>query len=178
MAFFYFLSCRTRNNSWWRPSLSWHLCFFLSCCGSFWFVDLYTFWGRCNFSILTGLDWCVRVYPANEQICQLELRFDEFRVQKPDDADEECTKDYLEIFDNTNTVEKPKRFCQPFTGIRVVDIVSTSFKTFHFVSDEAISDVGFSIFIRQKPCEEIIITTTNAPVDGRTSVSTNGKSIV
>ena len=126
---------------------------------------------------LTGLDWCAQVYPANEQICQLELRFDEFRVQKPDDADEECTKDYLEIFDNTNTVEQPKRFCQPFTGIRVVDIASTSFKTFHFVSDEAISDVGFSIFIRQKPCEEMIVTTTNAPVDGRTSVSTNGKFI-
>ena len=126
--------------------------------------------------LLTGLDWCARVYPANDQICQLELRFDEFRVQKPDDADEECTKDYLEIFDNTNTVEQPKRFCQPFTGIRVVDIASTSFKTFHFLSDEAISDVGFSIFVRQKPCEEII-TTTNAPVDGRTSVSTNGKFI-
>ena len=73
-------------------------------------------------------------------------------------------------------MEQPKRFCQPFTGIRVVDIASTSFKTFHFVSDEAISDVGFSIFIRQKPCEEMI-TTTNAPVDGRTSVSTNGKFI-
>ena len=83
----------------------------------------------------------------------------------------------MEIFDNTNTVDQPKRFCQPFTGIRVVDIASTSFKTFHFVSDETISDVGFSIFIRQKPCEEMVITTTNAPVDGRTSVSTNGKFI-
>ena len=82
----------------------------------------------------------------------------------------------MEIFDNTNTVEQPKRFCQPFTGIRVVDIASTSVKTFHFVTDETISDVGFSIFIRQKPCEEMI-TTTNAPVDGRTSVSTNGKYI-
>ena len=110
----------------------------------------------------------MRVYPTSDKICQLELRFDEFRVQQPD-VDEECINDYLEIVDDSNRAQS-QRFCEPFTGIRVVNIALS--KTFYFVSDDAISDVGFSIFVQQKPCDS---TTTIAPVDGRTSLSTNGK---
>ena len=112
------------------------------------------------------LNWCVRVYPSSDNICQLELRFDEFRVQQPD-VYEECVYDYLEIVDNSNRSQS-QRFCEPFTGIRVVNIESS--RTFNFVSDNAISDVGFSIFVKQKPCDS---TTTLTPIDGRTSMSTS-----
>lgn len=38
------------------------------------------------------------VLPANDNICFLEVRFDEFRVE-PSEVFEECANDYLEVKD-------------------------------------------------------------------------------
>ena len=42
-------------------------------------------------------DCVVTVYPSSSNICSLELRFDEFRVE-PSPYIEDCENDYLEVF--------------------------------------------------------------------------------
>ena len=50
------------------------------------------------FAYPNDVDCSTLVYPANDNICFLEVRFDEFRVE-PSDVFEECANDYLEVGD-------------------------------------------------------------------------------
>jgi hypothetical protein len=90
------------------------------------------------------------VYPVDDNICTLELRFDEFKVE-PSASIDECANDYLEIGDEKESMTRPERYCGIFTGIRLVEM--RALKKFVFHANEAANDVGFSIFVKQLPCE-------------------------
>lgn len=66
------------------------------------------------------IDCVTTIFPAADNICALELRFDEFRVQ-PSAVIDECVNDYLEVTDE-NSLVAPMRYCGFFTGIRLLEV--------------------------------------------------------
>lgn len=114
----------------------------------------------------TSTDCSVTVFASDVNICFLELRFDEFRLE-PSAVSDECANDYLEISDD-NELREPRRYCGVFTGIRLIEI--EGIKRFRFHSNENNNDVGYSIFVRQIPCDEPI-SSSESP--GRTTPSFN-----
>ena len=90
------------------------------------------------------------VYPANANICSLELRFDEFKVESsatvgncPEDGD------YLEIIDeDMQGLAKSQRYCGVFTGIRLLEMRKLKRFVFHSGLDGSGGDVGYSIVVK------------------------------
>ena len=119
-------------------------------------------------------DCYTRVLPFNDNICSLELRFDEFRLFE-DVEGLQCAHDYLEISGIDNEQTKPQRYCDVFTGIRLIEM-GRSGKQFHFHSDgDGKNDVGYSILVRQLTCDlEPLPTTTESVLEdpeGRTTTT-------
>ena len=80
-----------------------------------------------------GIDCDILVYPSSENICELELRFDEFRVE-PSSQEFACDNDFLMISDDLNQVS-PQKYCDVFTGIRLIEMGLS--KRFHFHTNKA-----------------------------------------
>ena len=124
-----------------------------------------------------NLDCYIRILPSDEDICSLELRFDEFRLHTSsfDQSSLLCPNDYLQISDIDNS-GNPQRYCDVFTGIRLVEM-TTQGKEFHFSTDEEGREVGYSIQIRQLRCDlQPVPTTTTEIIDGRTSSTASAPS--
>ena len=85
----------------------------------------------------------------------LELTFDEFRVEESSLSPDDCDHDYLEISDEIradgSSQNSPIRFCGTFTGIKLIDINNLKKIVFH--TDNTNNDIGYSIHVRQVPCE-------------------------
>ena len=86
----------------------------------------------------------------------LELRFDEFRVEGSSLTPDECDNDYLEVggeIGASGDIQIPAtRYCGTFTGIRLIDM-GKSFKRFVFHTDKENSEVGYSIHVQQISCQ-------------------------
>ncbi|XP_059084293.1 uncharacterized protein LOC131881452 isoform X2 [Tigriopus californicus] len=112
-------------------------------------------------------DCSITVFASDANICFLELRFDEFRLE-PSAVSDECANDYLEISDD-NDLRQPRRYCGVFTGIRLLEIEGT--KRFLFHSNERNNDLGYSIFVKQIQCDDPIPPSSESPA--RTTPSFN-----
>ena len=83
------------------------------------------------------------------------MTFDEFRVEGSSLSPDDCNNDYFEIGDEIKaqgeSQNQPTRFCGTFTGIKLIDI--ENFKRLLFHTNKEGSDIGYSIHVRQVPCE-------------------------
>ena len=117
------------------------------------------------FGYPNNLDQCFTIRPSNEDICYLELRFDEFNLESLTQGS--CNNDYLEISGGSEeTTGNGMRYCDVFYGIRVIEMTSVKKLTFH--TNEAINNVGFSIVGKQLPCETTTTSTTSSSVPSST----------
>ncbi len=101
-----------------------------------------------------GQDYCTLIYPLSNNICFLQLRFDEFRLEASNQGDGDCLNDYLQISDESG--DEAQRYCGTFAGIRLLEFRRPLIVS--FVSNELINDVGYSIFAQQIECQ---VTTEN-----------------
>ncbi len=96
-----------------------------------------------------NLDCVAVVFPADENICSLELRFDEFKIEASEVLDE-CANDYLEVSD-VNSAGQSMRYCGAFTGIRLLELGPRGkrFRCVHRSSNKV--DILTSILGVQRP---------------------------
>jgi len=115
----------------------------------------------------SDVDCSTVVVSVNSNICSLEMRFDEFSVE-PSGVLDECANDFLLIED---PLAPSTKYCGSFTGIRLIEM--TTVKKFTFHSNPNVTYGGYSIFVKQIPCDEVLPRTTTASTTTTTVTTTS-----